>query len=372
MQEIVHLGKHYYPDFGGIEKATQDLAESATKLGYRVTCITASATRAPKRDYDVNGVEVRRAKTFAKVLSTPIAPSYLRERFYPSTLLHVHLPNPLAEISAFFHLMRAGKQGVLLPFFHAMPFRGRGIGRLWYNLVTRPLLRRSRKIMVSSAHLIDAFPPLAEFREKISVLPFAAEVLSQAEVNKLWPTRHEAKIVLALGRLVPYKGYVGLVKAWARAAAKDSGYRLVIVGHGPEKPAIEQCISELGLLDSVQIVSSCTDEEKIAWYRRASLFAMPSLNESETFGISALEAMGHGLPLIASDLSTGLKQLARGGACGAVVQAGNVESLATALSSLLAKPLPLESVGERNRQFVEENFSHYALTRTYERFLREV
>lgn len=365
MNKIIHLGKYYFPIFGGIETATQNLAEAGVKLGFSVTCFTAGNKRCFPRKYELNGVEVHRAATFGHVLSTPLAPGMLQFRRYKKLVLHVHLPNPIAEISAFFHLFLNRGRCELIPFFHAMPFRGQGIGKWWFRFVTRPLLRRANTILVSSRYVINAFPAMEEFRSKITVAPFVTKVASEAQVTQWWSKKQ--KVVLALGRLVPYKGFLELLDAW-----KDhdqSGYQLVIIGEGPLLGRLNEKIRELGL-NSVAILPRCSEEEKLRWFQRAKIFVLPSVNESETFGIAAQEAMAHGLPVITTDVNTGLQELAQKGNCGAIASRGDSRSLAKALEKLLRyDDFTLERVGQKNRAFVEQNFSPESLLNLYQDLL---
>lgn len=363
IREIVHLGKHYAPDFGGIETATQSLAEAAHELGHPVTCY-ASATRAARgKTYWLNGVKVQRLWTFGKLLSTPLSPGFFAVKQSTATILHVHLPNPFAELAALVGNL-AGRKALLAPYFHALPFRGKGLGGIWFRCVTRPLLRRATVILVSNPALTELFPELREFSAKLRVLPFVTEVSSPAAVAEAWAQKE--RIVLALGRLVPYKGYADLLQAWAQLRSGGYGYRLVIIGEGPEEQNLRSSAQRLGIADAVEFVTGCSEREKHSWFRRASIFAMPSRDESETFGIAALEAMAAGLPLLASDIPTGLATLARGGKCGAQAKAGCASSLASELSKLFQKETRhLADIGQINRAFAEVNFSRAVLVRRY-------
>lgn len=374
MSQVVHLGKQYFPDYGGIETATKNLAETAVSLGLSVECRSTGAVACLPKTYYVNGVCVRRHLTLGRLLSTPLAPGLLRPLARAPGLLHVHLPNPLAELATLWILARpGGTRRRLLPFFHALPFRGRGIGGLWFRWITRPILRRAEKILVSSSHLVSAFPPLAEFREKIVVVPFVTEAAGAAPVERWWAEREVCRTVLALGRFVPYKGHLNLIRAWGRSGLAAEGYRLALVGGGPLRNKMRALVEELGLASSVEIHGACSEQEKAEWLRRAMAFALPSVNESETFGIAALEAMAYGLPVLASSLPTGLQALTRKGACGAEVPPGDIDALALNLRRLLCQgTAALRELGEANRRLVDEEFSPQALRKIYGQLVGEL
>ncbi len=373
MKEIVHLGKHYFPDFGGIETATQNLAETGVKLGLPVSCYTSGTSACFRKKYQINGVKIFRATTFGRLLSTPIAPGMLLflRRYQHDLILHVHVPNPIAELCALFQTLINKNKCHIFPFFHALPFRGKGIGKIWFQCITKPLLRRSKSILISHAYLLETFPALTEFSSKIIVAPFVTDVPKEELVKSWW--NEKEKIVLAVGRLVPYKGFSGLLSAWEKFQKQNPGFRLVILGDGPQKNFLLREIERLNLIKSVRILSGQGQEEKINWLKKSLLFVLPSLNESETFGIAAQEAMAHGLPLLTSDLTTGLRSLTRKGACGKVVRAGNVDDLSSALSSLLIEqPEKLSTIGLENRKYIEENFSPRALQEIYQRIVSDL
>ncbi|MGZ3713076.1 MAG: glycosyltransferase, partial [Bdellovibrionota bacterium] len=89
------------------------------------------------------------------------------------------------------------------------------------------------------------------------------------------------------------------------------------------------------------------------------------------FGISILEAMSRGLPVVTTDLDTGVSSLARGGNCGAVVPAGNSVALAEQIRKLLSDSYgAIDNAGRENLEYVRANHGRNILAERYLNFLR--
>jgi glycosyltransferase involved in cell wall biosynthesis len=141
--------------------------------------------------------------------------------------------------------------------------------------------------------------------------------------------------VLSLGRLVPVKGVLHAIEA----AALLPEIELVIAGHGPEKRGLEEAAQRSGA--RVRFVGALHGSDKQAWFAAADAFVLPSivLGSGRTEGMPAvvLEAMEHGLPVVASDVG-GVADVVRSGENGLLVPPGEASALADALRSLLHRP----------------------------------
>jgi D-inositol-3-phosphate glycosyltransferase len=145
------------------------------------------------------------------------------------------------------------------------------------------------------------------------------------------------RIVLYTGRLAPVKGVETLLEAARLVHGKDRSVTFVLAGpwqmpNSPEAYGLQlNRKSDFG----VQWIGSQTQDELISWYKRAALFVMPSYFES--FGISAVEAIAFGLPVVATDTS-GLAEMLNGNGSGSLVAKGNAKAFAQKIISSLSSP----------------------------------
>ena len=135
-------------------------------------------------------------------------------------------------------------------------------------------------------------------------------------------------LIVACGRLVPGKRFPDLVAALALVAPADA--RLAILGEGPEREAIEAARARLGLGDRVTLPGHV---DPTPWYARASCVAIAS--GSESFGLTAAEALAHGVPVVSTRCGGPAEIL---GPYGRLVPVGDVAALADALTRTLAAP----------------------------------
>ena len=171
---------------------------------------------------------------------------------------------------------------------------------------------------VADVLLADGAPP-----DRLDVVPYFVQPAAPA-------TDAEECDVLFLGRLVALKGAHVLV----RALAKMPGVTAVIGGDGPERPRLEALAHQLGGGDCVRFPGVVSPEGRSRLLAGAKVFALPSL-WNEPFGISGLEALAAGVPVVGSDLG-GIPSWLIDERVGLRVPAGDDGALASALARILA------------------------------------
>ncbi|MCK4550823.1 MAG: glycosyltransferase family 4 protein, partial [Candidatus Aenigmarchaeota archaeon] len=115
------------------------------------------------------------------------------------------------------------------------------------------------------------------------------------------PGEKKSKI-LFVGRLVTYKGLKYLIKAMRKVVSLYPKVQLDIIGDGPLRDELTLAVKMSGLEKNINFKGHVTREELIREYREASIFVLPSINKSEAFGITLIEAMACSVPVIASNL----------------------------------------------------------------------
>lgn len=154
-----------------------------------------------------------------------------------------------------------------------------------------------------------------------------------------WLDDPEIPVVAAMSRLVPVKNYALLLDAFARADGLGGKARLVIIGDGPEKEALECQASSLGLEGRVDFVGA--RDNPMPLLKKADLFVHPSNREG--FGLVIVEALAAGVPVVATDCRSGPADILGGGAYGDLVPVGDLAALTAAIDRALTNPRPVKS-----------------------------
>lgn len=123
------------------------------------------------------------------------------------------------------------------------------------------------------------------------------ETASVSELKKKYGYRESDKVLLFIGRLIDEKQPVRMIDILAEIRKKDTNYKLLMVGTGELKAAVETRTKELALQDAVQLVERIPNSDIWELYRLADSFV--NLNQQEIFGMSILEAMYYGCKVVA-------------------------------------------------------------------------
>ena len=135
--------------------------------------------------------------------------------------------------------------------------------------------------------------------------------------------------LLCIGRLIPIKGHLVLLRALAQARARVPGVALDVAGRGPLEPALKAYARELGVEEAVRFLGFVSPVRRAI--EDAAVVVVPSLGEG--FGMVALEAMERARPVIASAVG-GLPEIVASGETGLVVPSADADALADAIVEL--------------------------------------
>lgn len=176
-------------------------------------------------------------------------------------------------------------------------------------------------------------------------------------------------LLLSVGRIEENKGFDVLVRALGRLDAAAPPWRWVLIGHGPWRQKLARAVAASGLASRIMMRGREDDSTLQAWYAAAQAFVHPTLYEGSS--LVTLEAMAHGLPVVASRAG-GLPDKVRPGENGWLVPPGDADALAAALGELFAAGERLREYGLRSRQIVAGEFSWPAVARATLELYRRV
>jgi len=361
---IAHVYKDYHPPvLGGVEQTIERMARWQVRSGHEVTVIVASGERRSRSEV-VDGVRVVRVGEWGRALSSPICPGFPAALArIPADLWHLHAPNPLGEVSYAWVRPR----GALVFTYHCDLTRQRALLPVYAPLVHR-LFRRADGLHTTSPQALERPGSLvAPFRERFHVVPLGIEAAPLLALDRARPgaralrERYGDPFLLFVGRLRYYKGLHVLLEAMPRVAA-----RLVIVGDGPEGPALRAQAARLELGEKVTFADRVSDEALLDHIAAAGIGLLPSSTPTEAFGLAMVEQMAAGLPVISTELGTGTSYVNQDGVTGLIATANDPGSLASAISKLLADPGLRSRMGSAGRERVREHFTTEAMMRGME------
>ncbi len=374
--KIAIVSPTFPPYRGGIGKVAELDARQLAALGHEVHVFAPAGAAAPAgAGYAVHGLRpVCRCGNAALVTGV----RRLRREF-PLVLLHYPFfggAEPLA-------LWGRGP-GKLAVVYH-MDVVGKGWLRAAFGLHTRWLMprimRAADRVIVTSfdylrySNLSPVFPGRQSlFRE----LPPSVDTgrFSPGGKPPRLLDRHGLdladRVVVFVGGLDQahyFKGVPVLLQALATRALK--GVKVVIVGDGGLRPGYEALADRLGLAGRVIFAGAASDADLPDYYRLGDVFAFPSVDRSEAFGIAALEALASGLPVAATDLP-GVRTIVRQDETGLLAPPGSVSGLAARLSDLLGDDALRQRLGSAARRMAVEEYDDAVRARRLDQIVSEL
>lgn len=211
------------------------------------------------------------------------------------------------------------------------------VGRFW-SWLRRRLYPRASALVTMTEGAMAQFAPFAP--PVTRVIPnHAAAPVQTAQVPG-------SGRLVAVGRLVPQKGFDLLLEAWARIADRHRGWTLTIWGEGPERAALEAQRDRLGLSERVLLPG--VTERPGQWMEQADAFVLSS--RFEGWGLVVGEAMAAGIPTVAFDCDFGPAEMIEHGRTGLLVAPGDTAALASALDQLLEDEALRSRLGPTGRE----------------------
>lgn len=358
--KIMHVYKDYFPVPGGIENHVKTLAEAQALSGHDVMVLVTNPSGLLP-DETINGVHVVRARRLATIASTPLSVDLIYKlTSAKADVTHLHFPYPIGEVGQ----LIAGHRRPYVITYHSDVVRQQRLLALYHPLLMR-VLRRSRRIIATSARYVESSRYLSWFKEKCTVVPLSVDAKTFSEATALLP-RAGRPVILFVGQHRHYKGVDDLLRALAFVDAD-----LLIGGDGPMRPAWERLSSELNLGDRVRFLGHVPDDALPGLYASADVFVLSANSRAEAFGKVLLEAMAAGLPCITTELGTGTSYVVQHEVTGLVVPPRNPMALAGAMERLLKDEALRQRMGVRGQERVARKFSPQRMTQSVEAVYRD-
>jgi glycosyltransferase involved in cell wall biosynthesis len=223
----------------------------------------------------------------------------------------------------------------------------------WLRAPIRYLLNAADEVVGQSRDTVRHVAEIYHVRRPIELIPLGIErppTISGSPREELGLPR-DAFVMVTIGRLVARKSTLQLVHALASCARSDA--HLVVVGDGPDTPALKSAAAAAGLAERVHLLGHVTDAQKYRSLAAADIFV--STSQHEGFGLVFLEAMAFGLPVVCYDRG-GQTDFLKSRETGHVIKLNDLADFTRALIELHDQPDVRRELGRNNLERVEAFF----------------
>jgi len=366
--KIAHFVCRFPPYKGGIGNVCYYQAKYLSKLGNEVVVFTHYNRKEQG--------QINRTKENFKVKALPYLFAYGNaslclpvqiKQWNQFDVIHLHFP----FIGFAEQLLFLKKIGLIKPYFvvqYHMDLVGQGIIKhifSFYNKFTLPLLLSADKIIASSLDYL-VHSKISKYyqkgKNKFEVIPLGIDENKFFPLKKKLENKKNLEILFVggLDKAHYFKGVDILIRAFAKINLLFPNTKLIIIGQGDLIDYYKNLAKQLKIEKKISFLSKVENRNLPSYYQRADIFVLPSINQSEAFGIVSLEAMACGCPIIVSDLP-GVRTLVKGN--GFVFKPANVEDLVKKIKILLSNSQVREKMGEESSKIALKNFTWSKITK---------
>ncbi len=217
----------------------------------------------------------------------------------------------------------------------------------WAN---RKSLQKASVITATSNFLAEQTAHFAPKEKTIHVVPFGIDCRQFQPVRKA--ESNDERVWLGFAKhLLPKYGPEYLVKAFGLLAPQHPGLFLKMAGEGHMLKELKRLASELHVQDRILFCGHIPHQEIPGFFSCSDIAVMPSVYDSESFGVAALEASATGIPVVATRVG-GVPEVVINGVTGLLVEPRNAKALADALGVLIENEALRTQMGRAGRDFV--------------------
>ena len=322
----------------------------------------AAMARQPRRD-ELDGIPVEYVRFLApprrggyaswdRWASRPLTSALERTHAeWPIDVVHAHYALPAGGAAAGFCARRGIPLAVSI---HGGDVLGPELRSPVARAHVAEVLRGAAVVLCNSRATLDATAALAGGAERMRIVHLGASAPEHPGPRREQPT------VVTLGHVVPRKRHADVARAVRLARREVTDLRWLVIGDGPERPALERLAGELGLDGAVELAGQLAPDDALAELARCHVMALPSVDEA--FGVAYVEALACGVPAIGCRGEGGPEEIAAAGPGMVLVPPGDIEALARAITDVL-EPGSLRELAAAARRTAAERFSWEACGR---------
>lgn len=363
---ILHVYSTYYPQsYGGVESFIHFLRELSEAKGLETTLISTSLSEKCTDHEDPHIITFQSSFT---IRSCIISSSFLKNfgdiiNSPKYDLVHLHFPWPTAELAL---LATKSKKPVLVT-YHSDIVRQKLL-LFFYRPLLVKFLEKVDRIVCTSENYLNSSKFLANVKQKCDVVPIN---LNERDYPNFTPAKLESlqtvygrKFFLFIGSPRTYKGINNLLEA-----AVKTQFRLIIAGTSIED---DMKFGKYRNAENIQFLGKVSQEVKLSLLQLCHAVILPSTSRNEAFGISLLEGLRYGKPLISTDLHTGTSEVNKHMVSGLVIKPRSIDEICDAMSQIMSDDELYFKLSTGAVKHYKDKFSHNQMINRYAQIYHEL
>ncbi len=369
------IGITCYPTYGGSGVLATELGKALAKRGHQIHFISYAMPMRLNGGFDNNifyhEVEMTTYPVFEFPLYTPALASKMVEvaNFEGLDLLHVHYAIPHATSAYLAKKMIQNDKFRVVTTLHGTDITLVGLEPSFLS-VMKFSIEKSDGVTAVSRHLKEKTLTNYAIEKEIDVIPNFVDIAEYRHVDDSCIRKRfsldDKRILVHVSNFRPVKRVTDVIRIFNLVQQKVPS-ALILVGDGPERSNCEMLVRELGLQHSVKFLGKQNELPEIL--SAADLFLMPS--QSESFGLSALEAMACEVPVISSSVG-GLPELVVHNLTGYIAEIGDIDRMARYAIELLTNETKRLMFAKEGRKRAVEQFNLDKIVDEYEKHYEKV
>ncbi len=359
-------------DVGGLERIVVDLAHKGLRQGSPVSVLCLERPGALAAELQSAGIPVVALEKGPGIVPETVARAEEVLKVHRPDVVHTH------QVGALWYLGRAAAR-LGIPVLHTEHIDNVAKAQgLWKKIKCRALWRRAAKSadrfccvsqdIADSAGRWGTVPrgKLAVVLNGIDPDVFADRTGAPA-LRRSLGLAETSQVIGSVGRLHEVKRQDLLIRAVAEMRARHPRLRLLLVGDGPERPALQELAERLGAAGAVVFAGYQSEPQR--FLPCMDVFALSS--RLEGLPLALLEAWAAGLPVVSSDVG-GIPKVVEHGSNGLLFPNGNLAELVAALERFLTEPDTARRMGRAGRETVLKSFTLDRMASEYQKHYQEL
>lgn len=356
--KVLQFGKAFPPvNLGGVEIVIQNLHNGLNRRNIKCDSLGVNGNHSFKIDEGSFGGKIYRSKRLAKVFSTLISihQIFLFKKIKGEyDLIHYHHPDPMAGLCLFL----SRPDSPIITHWHSDIIRQKVL-LIFYAPILKWILARSKVIICTSSNYANHSTFLKKYLNKVEIVPIGIDIDPKSydvQFHDELKKRFIDKVMLcSVGRLNYYKGYEYLIRSIKNL---PSNVVLVIVGEGELKKDLIKLVERLDLKNRIHFLGKLNEERKHSVFEACNIFILASTYKTEAFGISQVEAMAHGKPIISTKIEgSGVDWVNLDNYSGLTVPIKNSLAISNAIKKIIDNPSLSQSLSLGSYERYINNFT---------------